>query len=192
MRRACFYCSLVLILASALYAKKRDKDPTSTFPRALLHAQFVYVTSMTASQFNVSTYPEDRAAIDTVQDVLQKWGRYTLVYKPEEANLIFNVRAGRQLEGRAGVSATGTVPPPAGPSVSPSVGGTVGASVGPADDYVEVLMPVPTEDLDSTHTTLLWRREQHSGLAGGAPLIQEFREEAEAAAAHVAQSKNKP
>ena len=192
MRRACFLWSLVLILASVLQAQKRDKDPTAGFPRTLLHAQFVYVTSMTGNQFNVFTYEEDRAAIDMVQDALQKWGRYTMVYKPEEADLIFNVRAGRQLEGRAGVLATpGAAPPPGGMRVPTSVGEIGGASVGPADDYMEVLLPIQAERLGVTHATLLWRRTQHGGFGDGAPLIQEFRKEAEAAVAHDAQLKKK-
>ena len=59
MRRACFCFSLVLILASALQAKKRDKDPTAGFSRALLNSRFVYLTSFTGGEFNISTYPED-------------------------------------------------------------------------------------------------------------------------------------
>jgi hypothetical protein len=85
----------VSILTSVLQAQKRDKDPTAGFPRTLLHAHFVYVTSMTGGQFNVSTYEEDRTAVAIVEDALQKWGRYTLVYKPEDAEFIVNVRAGR-------------------------------------------------------------------------------------------------
>lgn len=192
MRRACLCWSLVLILASALQAQKRQKDPTAGFPRAMLHAQFVYVTSMTGSEFNVSTYPEDRAAIDRVQDALEKWGRYTLVYTVEDADLVFNVRSGRQLEGRTGVRAISGSAPPGGAGVPTSIGGIVGARVGPADDYVEVLMPVATDKLDVSRATLLWRRKDHGGLGDGAPLIQEFRKEAEAAAAHDSQSTKTP
>jgi hypothetical protein len=182
--------SLVLILVSALHAQKRQKDPTAGFPRALLHAQFVYVTSMTGGEFNVSTYPQDRAAIDTVQDALGNWGRYTLVYKPEEADLIFNVRAGREIEAGTGVRVrVGGGQPPTGPGANTGTGEMVGASVGPADDYVEVLMPVSTDKRNVSRATLLWRRTDHGGLGDGAPLIQEFRKEAEAAAAHDSQLK---
>ena len=190
MRRFCFSWALVLLLAGALLA--REKDPTAGFPRVLLHAQFVYVTSMTGGEFNVSTYPEDRSAIDTVQAALQKWGRYTLVYKPEDADLIFNVRAGRELEARAAVRANAGSPPlPAGTGM-PSPVEMVGASVGPADDYLEVLMPTPTGKLNVSRATLLWRRSHHNGLGDGAPLIQDFRKEADAASAHDAQARKKP
>jgi len=189
MRRACICLGLLLVLTCALQAQKRVKDPTAGFPRSLLNARFVYVTSMTGGEFNTSTYPEDRAAIDTVQDALQKWGRYTLVYKPEDAELIFNVRAGRQIEARAGVrGSVGSAPPQAGTRI----GEIVGANVGPADDYVEILMPIPTEKLNVSRATLLWQRTRHNGLGDGAPLITQFREEAGAAAAHDAQAKSKP
>ena len=193
MRRAVFSWSLVLILVSVLPAQKREKDPTAGFPRALLHAQYVYVTSMTGGEFNVSTYPEDRTAIDNVHEALQKWGHYTLVYKPEDADLIFNVRAGRLLEGRGGVRlSTGSAPPPGGTGMPAGVGEMAGASIGPADDYLEVLMPIRTEALDASHTTLLWRRAHRGGLGDGAPLVQEFRKEADAAVAHDTQAKKKP
>jgi hypothetical protein len=191
MPRACFCCLLVLILASALPAKKRDKDPTASFPRALLNARFVYVTSFTGGEFNISTYPEDRAAIETAQEALQKWGLYTLVYKPEQADLIFNVRAGRELEARAGVRVA-TAPPPSGTGGNTGTGAMVGANFGPKDDYVEILMSIPTERLNLSHATMLWNGSRHHGLADGAPLIQEFRKEADAAAAHDLQSKKKP
>ena len=57
MRRAIFSWSLVVILASVLPAQKREKDPTAGFPRVILNARFVYVTSFTGGQFNTSTYP---------------------------------------------------------------------------------------------------------------------------------------
>lgn len=191
MRRACFCFSLVLILASALQAKKRDKDPTASFPRALLNARYVYVTSFTGGEFNLSTYPEDRAAIEMAQEALEKWGFYILVYKPDEADLIFNVRAGREVEARAGVR-VGSASPPPGPGGNTGIGGMAGASVGPKDDYVEILMPTLTERLDLSRAMILWNRELHKGLGPGAPLIQEFRKEADAVAAHDLQAKKKP
>jgi len=163
-------------------------DPTASFPRALLSARYVYVTSFTGGEFNISTYPEDRAAIETAQKALEKWGRYILVYKPEQADLIFNVRAGRQVEARAAMRVAST-PPTIGPGVNAGSGGMAGASFGPKDDYVEILMPTPTERLNVSRATMLWNRERHNGLGDGAPLIQDFRKEADAAAAHDAEKK---
>ena len=191
MRRACFCFSLVLILASALQAKKRDKDPTTGFPRDFLNARFVYVTSFTGGQFNPSTYPEDRAAIQMAQEALEKWGRYILVYKPEQADLIFNLRAGREVEVATAVR-VGSSSPQIGSGANTGTAEMVGANIGPKDDYVEILLPTPTEGLNAGRATLLWNRTRHNGLGQGAPLIQEFRKEADAAAAHDAESKKKP
>ena len=185
MRRACFCGSLVLILALALEARKRDQDPTASFPRVLLNARFVYVTSFPGGEFNTSTYPEDRAAIETAQEALENWGRYTLVYQRENADLVFNVRAGREVEARVGVGVNAGSPPP-----HTSIGEMAGVEVGPPDDYVEILMPAQRSGVK--RATILWNCMRHNGLADGAPLIQEFRKEAEAAAAHDAQSKKKP
>ena len=176
MRHRAYVLGLLLVLTSVLQAQKRDKEPI--LPSILWTSQFVHVTSMTGDEFNISTYPEDRAAIETVRDALREWGRYTLVSKLEDAELIVNVRSGRQLEAGGGARTT-----------PGSIGGIVGAGVGPADDYVEILMPMPTGRLNVRHTTVLWQRALHNGLGDGAPLIQEFRKEAEAAAANAAQAK---
>jgi len=149
------------------------------------------VTSFTGGEFNTSTYPEDRAAIETVEAALEKWGRYTLVYKPEQADLIFNVRAGRELEAVAAVRVSSSSPP-TGPGANTGIAEMAGANIGPKDDYLEILMPTPTDGLNASRATLLWNRTRHNGLAQGAPLIQEFRKEADAAAARDAESKKKP
>ena len=57
---------------------------------------------------------------------------------------------------------------------------------------MEILMPTPTERLDPSHATLLWRRAHHGGFGSGAPLVQQFRKEAEAAVASDAKAKKKP
>jgi hypothetical protein len=178
MHQRAYVLGLLLVLTSVLQAQKRDKEPTTILPSILWTSQFVHVTSMTGDEFNISTYPEDRAAIETVRDAIREWGRYTLVYKLEDAELIVNVRAGRQLEAGGGARTT-----------PGSIGGIVGAGVGPADDYVEILMPIPTGRVNEHRATVLWQRGLHNGLGDGAPLIQEFRKEAEAAAANAAQAK---
>jgi hypothetical protein len=37
--------------------------------------------------------PDDRDAISHVQDGIQKWGKLTLVYKPQEADIILMVQS---------------------------------------------------------------------------------------------------
>jgi hypothetical protein len=109
------------------------------------------------------------------------------------------VLAGQELDTRVGVRVP-SAPPPTGRGVNISTRERegvdaregAGASIRPADDYIEILMPAPTERPNLRHATTLWKRTRHNGLGQGAPLIQEFRKEADAAAAHDAESKKKP
>jgi hypothetical protein len=36
-------------------------------------------------------FPEDREAINTVQDAMQRWRKFILVYKPSEADIVLMV-----------------------------------------------------------------------------------------------------
>jgi len=40
-----------------------------------------------------AVHPEDRDAINRVQDGIQKWGKLILVYKPQEADIILAVQS---------------------------------------------------------------------------------------------------
>ena len=62
-------------------------------PRVLANARFVYVTAYDGDQFDPNLLPEDRAAIGHVQDAIQKWGKLTLVYRPEDADIILAVES---------------------------------------------------------------------------------------------------
>ena len=42
-------------------------------------------------QFNPNLLPEDRQAIGTVQDAIQKWGKFILVYEPRQADIVLMV-----------------------------------------------------------------------------------------------------
>jgi hypothetical protein len=88
--------ALVLLATTlALAAPKPPKvssPPTiPAFPGTLVNARFVYVTSYDGSQFSPNLFPEDRQAIATVQDAMQKWGKFILVYEPHQADIILMV-----------------------------------------------------------------------------------------------------
>jgi hypothetical protein len=51
----------------------------------------VYVTSYDGDQFNPNLFPDDRQAIATVQDAMQKWGKFIVVYRPHEADIVLMV-----------------------------------------------------------------------------------------------------
>ena len=63
------------------------------FPKTLINARYVYVTSYDGDQFNPRLLPEDRAAISAVQTALQQWGRYVIVYQPKDAEMIVVVQS---------------------------------------------------------------------------------------------------
>jgi hypothetical protein len=80
---------LCLALASVAMAAK-DAPP---MPKIFANARFVFVTSYDGDQYNPNILPDDRAAISRVQDSLQKWGKLTLVYRPEDADIVLAVQS---------------------------------------------------------------------------------------------------
>jgi hypothetical protein len=87
----------VVLLATtlALAAPKAPKADAPqnipAFPGTLVNARFIYVTSYDGDQFDPNLFPEDRQAIATVQDAMQKWGKFILVYEPHQADIILMV-----------------------------------------------------------------------------------------------------
>lgn len=77
-------------------AAPRPPKPTTAqnipaFPGTLVNARYVYVTSYDGDQFDSNLLPEDRQAISSVQDAIQKWGKFTLVYEPQKADIVLMV-----------------------------------------------------------------------------------------------------
>jgi hypothetical protein len=90
--------SLVFAVLATTLALAADKTPKATppqnvpaFPGTLVNARYVYVTSYDGDQFDINLLPDDRKAIATVQDDLQKWGKFIVVYKPREADIVLMV-----------------------------------------------------------------------------------------------------
>lgn len=85
----------LLLVPSLTWASSKPQKTASpsipAFPGTLVNARFVYVTSYDGDQFNINLLPEDRQAIATVQDALQKWGKFTLVYEPKQADIVLMV-----------------------------------------------------------------------------------------------------
>jgi len=78
----------LFLLGTAAAAKDAPK-----IPRILANARYVYVTAYDGDEFNPELLPEDRVAINTVQEAIQQWGKLTLVYRPEEAYVILVVES---------------------------------------------------------------------------------------------------
>jgi hypothetical protein len=62
-------------------------------PKTLTNARYVYVTSYDGDQFDPNLLPEDRDAITAVQDAIQKWGKFVIVYRPREADIVLMVQS---------------------------------------------------------------------------------------------------
>ncbi|MFZ0798194.1 MAG: hypothetical protein WB781_13790 [Candidatus Sulfotelmatobacter sp.] len=85
---------MVLIsLALATLSTVATAGNVPPMPSTLANARFVYVTAYDGDQFNPQLLAEDRDAIARVQDAIQKWGKLTLVYRPQEADIILAVQS---------------------------------------------------------------------------------------------------
>jgi len=87
--------AFVVFLMAATMAMATPKTPqaqlTPAFPGTLVNARYVYVTSYDGDQFDPNLLPEDRQAISTVQDGMQKWGKFIVVYEPWQADIVLMV-----------------------------------------------------------------------------------------------------
>ena len=96
MKKLLSVFAVLLFLAVAALAKPaKTSSPQNVpaFPGTLINARYVYVTSYDGDQFSSNLLPEDRQAISTVQDAMQKWGKFILVYRPEEADIVLMVQS---------------------------------------------------------------------------------------------------
>ena len=78
----------LFLLGTVAAAKDAPK-----IPRTLANARYVYVTAYDGDEFNPELLPDDRTAINTVQEAIQKWGKLAPVYRPEEADVILVVES---------------------------------------------------------------------------------------------------
>ena len=88
MKRAGWLVAFLLLLSCTAALAQEPK----VMPQLVVSARFVYVTSYDGPPWSGNVLPQDRQAIVDVQDSLMKWGKYILVYRPEEADLIMIVQ----------------------------------------------------------------------------------------------------
>jgi hypothetical protein len=88
---------LVFMLLAVTFAVAAPKAPATNpqnipaFPGTLVNARYVYVTSYDGDQFDPNVLPEDRQAIATVQNAMEKWGKFIIVYQPHQADIVMMV-----------------------------------------------------------------------------------------------------
>jgi hypothetical protein len=85
----------LLLTATAAVAAPRVKNSQANaippFPGTLVNAKYVYVTSYDGDQFDINLFPEDAKAIAAVQNAIQSWGKFVVVYKPGQADIVLMV-----------------------------------------------------------------------------------------------------
>lgn len=200
MRRTFQVGCLVLLLCLAAGAKKKDKKPS--VDQRLLNAQYVCIVSASGDDLDPRTQNGDRAAILRVEDAIKAWGRYHVVYNPDDADILLEVRTGRRVgAGMGGPIGTGPVPIPGVPG--PSGGGVrigkpdvLGGSETDVSNVNEDMISIydARVGLDGMKSTsVLWRGVMAHGLGSGAnenvPLVDELRKEIEAATVKPARPK---
>jgi hypothetical protein len=113
--------------------------------------------------------PEERAALQTIRAEIEQWGRYVVVVRPGEADLLIAVRKGRLVSLGGGIR-TGGPSSGVAPGGPIGIGGSGGVQVSSPDDMIEVF--------DARGGSLIWRGMKANGLAGaGPPLFDSFRAE---------------
>jgi hypothetical protein len=93
---------MLLFLIAASSVAVDNKEQRQIIPKLVTNATWVYVTSYDGSEPNPRISPEDLQAIATVQDALQKWGKYKVVYRPEAAEIVILVHTSRPYGASAG------------------------------------------------------------------------------------------
>jgi len=84
---------LFLLSTIVVAAPRPAAQTTQPFPATLRNAQYLYVAAYDGDEFNTHLLPEDRDAIVAVQNAIQKWGKLTLVYRLEEADIVLLVES---------------------------------------------------------------------------------------------------
>jgi hypothetical protein len=82
-----------LLLLFAVSVLATSQSNILLFPKTLTNARYVYVAAFDGDQFNPNLLPEDRAAIVNAQDALRQWGRYVIVYRAQDADMILLVQS---------------------------------------------------------------------------------------------------
>jgi hypothetical protein len=179
---------LLLLFPFVAHSKKKDPSPSALFRQA----RFVYVEAVDGDEFNPHLYPEDRRAIADIREALQKWNRYQLTIRRQDADLIFVVRKGRLADAKVfgGVHLGPRTSPNQTPNQSPvnqdpndgldrdrypsqgtQVG--VGAGAGPPDDFLYVNAMNP----DGRRGARIWLQSEKDGLeTPDMPLFQQIKD----------------
>jgi hypothetical protein len=79
------------VAVAAPRAKNSSAGAIPPFPGTLVNAKYVYVTSYDGDEFDINLFPDDAKAIAAVQSAIQSWGKFIVVYKPRQADIVLMV-----------------------------------------------------------------------------------------------------
>ena len=163
----------VLVVGAAGALWLASAAPSESGPPALLgYARYVALgydlgTGFVPDDPRVDVLPEERTALARIRDGLDGWGRYTVVLRPGDADLLIAVRKGRLVSVGGGASGTPTSTAAGGGPIG--IGRSLSGQLSSPDDMIEVF---------DRSGTLVWRGMKRNGLAGaGPPLWDSFRAE---------------
>jgi hypothetical protein len=122
--------------------------------------------------------PEDRDALQAVRNQLEKWGRYAITARPDQAQLLIAVRVGRRAAVEASVRVGGRRPDSGAVGSGSTTGSSYRGEASSADDMLSVYDTGPGRPL-------LWRGQRRGGLSGSSPgLFEDFKADVERVAKH--------
>jgi hypothetical protein len=180
MRRLVLIC-LVLCVALGTFAQKKKKPEV---PQAVVVAQFVYITSFNGGIYDSRTSYAERQALSATEEAVRSWGRYKVVYHPEEADIMLIVKPSGMANTRIGVGTPplggiqiGGRPDPRDPG-GVGIGSGGEASSSPDDTLLVSMRP----NDEPAQASFVWRRSARNGLQGKKPaLIDQLKKDVEEA-----------
>jgi hypothetical protein len=121
--------------------------------------------------------PEDRDALNSVRNLIEKWGRYVITIRPAQAELLIAVRSGRRASAEVGVRIGGRRQGTGATGSGATTGSLYGVEASSGDDMLSVY--------EGSGGPLLWREQRPGGLSRSSPtLFEDFKADVERVAKH--------
>ena len=166
---------LAFLLLSGLAVAQQAFKP---LPKFVVHAKYVLVTTQNGYEpSDPRILPDDRQAMMTVREAIQKWGVYDLAYQPKDADLVILVRKGRYAETMPAVKVhTGSYPdgnPHTNPTFDASGHANVNRATNPTTNSNTGVNPDVQADIGDPRDMLVLY-DKHYGTGSSTPLWRAF------------------
>ena len=194
--RTLIFPGLAFLLTVSFCSAQSIKGSNSTdMPAILVSAQSVFVEPYSptneGSIYDPNVSADDRDAVTSVLEALQKWGYYKLAIRRREADIVVSVRRGRSSHSYSSVHVQTGRPSPDTPSqtTGTGIGTREGNEAGPNEDLFYVYWRNTEEKLNGP----IWQQSVKDGLAmPKLVLFQTFKDEVTAKAVEQAKKKAAP